>query len=127
MVRSMHEMPSYIGEAITVQFNEPLLREKTPNCPSRFSWGDELFIVERSLREWVDFSRRGKFERNMKETHLEAAQAKGSFGVGRFSFVVLTTVGRVFEIYFDRTPTKQNKTGIWILYKELNAEDENGK
>ena len=120
-------MPTFIGEIITVHFSEPLQREKTPNCPASFSWRDESFTVERSLREWVDFSRKGKYERNMRDSHLESALAKGSFGVGRFTFVVLTTSGRVFEIYFDRAPTKHNKTGSWILYKELSAEDENGK
>lgn len=114
-------MNRYIGEPITPKFNTPLPREKTPTCPDSFIWAEEEYIIERSTKEWVDFGRRGKFEKNMRESHLEAAQSKGSFGVGRFYFQVLVEGGRHFEIYYDRAPTSKSKVGTWMLYKELDT------
>lgn len=120
-------MKHYIGETIVPIFKVPLPREKTPTCPDGFAWGEEELIIERSIQEWVDFGRRGKYEKNMSEPHLEAALVKGSFGVGRFFFQVVVSDGRVFEIYFDRAPTKKSKTGSWILYKQLDEpEEKNG-
>jgi hypothetical protein len=112
-------MDIFIGEPITVEFKIPLAKEKTPTCPDGFTWRETYFVIERSLQDWVDFSRHGKFERNMRESHLTAAQYKGSFGVGRFNFQVQTASGRSFEIYYDRAPTKSNKSGSWMLFKEL--------
>ena len=112
-------MDKFIGEAITVEFRVPLAKEKTPTCPDGFTWGEEHFEIEASIQEWVNYSRHGRFENNMRESHLAAAQSKGSYGVGRFSFQVKTTCGRVFEIYYDRAPTKASKLGTWMLFKEL--------
>lgn len=116
-------MPKFIGEPITVIYKTPLQREKTPTCPDGFIWSGEEFTIERSMEEWVDYTRKGRYERNMRDSHLAAAMEKGSFGVGRFSFRVRVTSGRSFEIYFDRAPTKNNKIGSWVLYKELDQED----
>lgn len=112
--------PVYIGEIISVGFDEPLLFSKKPDCPSDFSWRGKTFRVAEALSEWQDFSRKGKFSRNMQDAHLERANIKGSLGVGRFYFRVRTDESRVFDIYYDRSIKNTFDTGgCWVLFQEL--------
>jgi hypothetical protein len=111
---------AYIGELITVGFEEPLLFTKKPNCPNEFSWRGNSFHVAEILSEWQDFSRKGKYSHNMKDIHLERAKVKGSLGVGRFYFRVRTDESRVFDIYYDRSIKSTFETsGFWVLFQEL--------
>jgi hypothetical protein len=110
----------YIGEMISVEFDEPLLFTKKPDCPSDFSWQGKSFRITEILSEWQDFSRKGKYSRNMKDAHLERAKVKGSLGVGRFYFRVRTDENCVFEIYYDRSIKNTFETsGFWVLFQEL--------
>jgi Family of unknown function (DUF6504) len=113
----------FIAETIEVEFNVPLLREKTPTCPDRFTWHAETYQIVETLAEWSDFTRRGRSERNMRPSHAALAAGHGSLGVGRFFFRVRTQDGRIFEIYYDRAPKDaQHRKGSWSLYRELGAE-----
>jgi hypothetical protein len=113
----------FIAETIDVEFNVPLLREKTPTCPDRFIWRDQIYQVTETLAEWSDFTRRGRSERNMRPSHAELASGHGSLGVGRFFFRVRTQAERIFEIYYDRAPRDAgHRKGSWCLYRELGAE-----
>ena len=113
----------FIDEPIEVEFNVPLLREKTPTCPDRFTWRTEVYQITETLAEWSDFTRRGRSERNMRPSHAVAAAGHGSLGVGRFFFRVRTPAERIFEIYYDRAPKDaSHRKGAWFIYRELGEE-----
>ena len=48
-------------------------REKTPDCPDGFIWEEKTYRVIETLSEWSDFTRRGKFARNMRPAHAAVA------------------------------------------------------
>ncbi len=108
-----------IFEPIEVFFDTPPLLEKAPPCPSGFEWRGERFRVAELLSEWHDYNRRGRMARNMRPEHAQAAAARGSWGVGRFHFVVQVENGRIFEIYYDRAPGHAGeRKGSWYLFAE---------
>jgi hypothetical protein len=114
----------FISEPIQVQFDEPPVIEKKPGCPDRFIWRAETYRVTKKLGEWFDYSRRGKMAHNMKPSHAETAEMRGSWGVGRFHFRVQTSEGRVFDLYYDRAPKNvDNRKGGWYLFRELSLEE----
>jgi hypothetical protein len=107
---------------ISVEFDVPLIREKSPTCPQRFIWNGETYPVAEMLAEWSDFTRRGKMARNMRPSHAAAAAGHGSLGVGRFFFRVRTANGQIFDLYYDRAPKDAlHRKGAWFLYRELSA------
>ena len=113
----------FISEAIEVDFDQPPLLEKDPPCPSGFTWAGERFRVVELLAEWRDFRRRGKAERNMRPEHATRASLRGSWGVGRYYFRVRVEDGRVFEMYYDRSPgNADDRKGHWVLYGERKAD-----
>ncbi len=110
----------FIGEPISVEFDYPPPLEKEPACPSRFVWREQVYRVVQRLSEWRDYGRRGRMARNMSARHLEAASRRGSWGVGRFFFRVVTDDGLVFELYYDRRPKGPlARKGQWFLFREL--------
>ena len=110
----------FIGEEVEVIFNNPPSLTKRPGCPDGFIWQGEIFRVTELLSEWRDFTRRGRFARNMQPHNQRKAVRRGSIGVGRFYFQVLTEDGRIFELYYDRAPKSiDDKLGSWSLYREL--------
>ena len=111
---------SFISEPISVKFNKKPTFSKTPSCPSSFTWRGKRFIINRCLSEWKDFSRRGRMAQNMQPQHAETAEKRGSWGVGKFFFDVQTKDGRLFRLYYDRSPKNAfNHSGTWILFAEL--------
>jgi hypothetical protein len=113
----------FIDEPITVEFDVPPVREKSPICPDRFIWDGESYQVSESLAEWSDFTRRGKMARNMRPAHATVAAGRGSLGVGRFFFRVRTQNGQIFDLYYDRAPKDAiHRKGEWFLYRELGTE-----
>ena len=110
---------SFIDEPITVEFDVPPVREKTPVCPQRFTWRATRYMITSVLEEWVDYARRGRAATNMTPAHLASAARLGSWGVGRFSFRVTVDSGQIFEIYYDRAPKDaDNRMGGWFLKGE---------
>ena len=110
---------NFYDDPIEVQFDVAPVREKSPHCPSRFTWRGECFEVSRLLEEWSDYKRRGRMARNMAPAHLASASRLGSWGVGRFYFRVKTIAGRIFEIYYDRAPEDTDgRKGRWFLFAE---------
>ena len=110
----------FIGEEVEILFDKPPARSKQPGCPDGFIWQGETFRVAKLLNEWRDFSRRGRFTRNMQPHNQRKAVRRGSFGVGRFYFRVQVEGGRIFEIYYDRAPKNvDDKLGSWSLFREL--------
>jgi hypothetical protein len=109
----------FIGEPIEAEFDQPPEIEKKPGLPDNFVWRDSTFTVAETLSEWHDFGRRDRMARNMRPSHAAAAARKGSWGVGRDYYRILTDCGRTFEIYFDRSPTSSNRKGSWHMDREI--------
>ena len=110
----------FIGEEIEVIFNIPPTLSKRPGCPDGFVWQDQEFRVTELLSEWRDFTRRGRFAKNMQPHNQRKAVRRGSYGVGRFYFLVRTDHERIFELYYDRAPKSvDDKQGSWSLFREL--------
>ncbi len=110
----------FIGEAIDVEFDEPPLLEKKPECPDRFVWRGETHRVVEKLSQWHDYTRRGRMASNMSPEHAAVASRRGSWGVGRFYFRVRTEAGRIFDLYYDRAPKSvENRKGAWFLFREM--------
>jgi len=110
----------FIDEAIEVHFTQPPVLEKKPGCPDGFTWQGKSYRVTELLDEWTDFTRRGKYARNMAPGHAETASRRGSWGVGRFFFRVRTEGGRIFDLYYDRAPQDSSRRkGAWFLFREM--------
>lgn len=121
MLQSMLSMNGrFIGEPITVEWENPPLLEKTPTCPDRIIWQGERYDVVLKLAEWRDFRRRGRMAKNMRPARLSRARQRGSWGVGRFYFHVVIADGRTLEIYYDRAvQDSDHRKGNWFLNQEL--------
>ena len=110
----------FIGEEIEVIFKKPPTLTKRPGCPDGFIWQGETFHITESISEWSDFTRRGRFARNMQPHNQRKALRRGSIGVGRFYFLVKTDGERIFELYYDRAPKSiDDKLGSWSLFREM--------
>lgn len=115
----------FIGEEVDAVLEEGAAFEKRPGCPASFVWRGRTHRVAECLSEWRDYGRRGKMAHNMREPHLAAARKRGSWGVGRHYFRVLTEEGRVFDIYYDRAPKDvEERKGSWHLLREMRTEAE---
>lgn len=109
----------FINEEIQVQFKQQPVYKRTPTPPDGFVWDGEEFLIKEILLEWKDFGRRGKNAHNMRPTNLLKAANRGSRGVGRFYFRVLTQNERIFQLYFDRADwDTDTQTGSWVLHSE---------
>ena len=73
---------------LVLYFDTPPTYEKTPPCPNGFIREDETYRIIDILSEWSDFTRRGKYARNMRPAHAAVASTRGSLNVGRFYFRV---------------------------------------
>ena len=114
----------FISGEIDVTLGEKPALEKKPRCPLEFLWRGETFPIVELLKEWHDYSRRGRMAHNMKTVHAEAAERHGSWGVGRDYYRVRTEGGRVFEFYYDRSPRSvSDRKGAWYLFRELEGEE----
>jgi len=109
----------FIGEIITVEFDQVPVTPKNPPCPDRMVWNAEVHVIDTLLAERRDHGWRGRMARNMRESHLARAAQRGSWGVGRIHFRVKTRAGRFFDLYYDRSPQGRNPRGQWNLYREL--------
>jgi hypothetical protein len=111
---------TFIDEFINAAFNEPPALTKRPGCPNGFTWRGESFRIVELLREWHDFTRRGRFAHNMRPSNAEKTLGRGSWGVARDHYRVRTECGRVFDIYYDRVPRDANdRRGSWVLFREI--------
>ena len=110
----------FIGAEIAVSFDKEPLYKKKPHCPDSFTWGGEQFRVDEKLAEWQDFSRTGNMALNMRPANMAKALKRGSWGVGRYYFRVLSEDGRIFELYYDRAPKDaSDRIGSWFLDREM--------
>ncbi len=115
---------AFVSEPIEVQFDEQPDMEKKPGCPDRFVWQGEEHEIIKLLSEWHDYGRKGRMAYNMRPEHAATATQRGSWGVGRDYYRVLTQQGRRFEIYYDRAPRySHQRKGGWFLYRELPSDE----
>ncbi|MDF1520648.1 MAG: DUF6504 family protein [Brevefilum sp.] len=120
-----NKIQHFISEPIEVAFLTPPNYSKKPSCPNQFIHGGEVFLIVECLTEWQDFTRRGRMARNMQTQHAQAASKHGSWGVGRFYFDVTTENGRLFRLYYDRSPKDAlDRSGEWTLLAELSTDDD---
>jgi len=112
----------FYDDPIEVIFDTPPAREKTPDCPVGFTWQERTYRITEILSEWSDFTRRGRFARNMRPAHATVAVTRGSLNVGRFYFRVKVESGQIFDLYYDRAmKSVDERKGQWFLYRELEA------
>jgi len=115
---------------VDVIYDKPPTYEKTPNCPNGFIWEDKTYRIVELLSEWNDFTRRGKYARNMRPAHAAVASNRGSLNVGRFYFRVRAVLpsgptaersnGQIFDLYYDRAmKSVDERKGQWFVYREL--------
>ena len=110
----------FIGETIKVEFDDAPKLEKNPTCPNRFIWRHQTYVIVEILSEWRDYSRRGRMASNMRPEHAATAARRGSRGVGRIFFRVLTDSTRTFDLYYNRAPKNaRERKGEWHLFREL--------
>jgi hypothetical protein len=115
----------FIGEGIEVEFDQPPVLEKRPDCPDRFIWRADLYQITAVLTEWFDYGRRGRMAANMSPAHAAVASQRGSWGVGRFYFRVRVEGGQIFDLYYDRAPKSvDDRKGSWFLYREMASADD---
>jgi hypothetical protein len=105
---------------IEVIYDKPPAYEKTPDCPNGFTWDEKSYRIVEILSEWSDFTRRGKYARNMRPAHAAVASNRGSLNVGRFYFRVRVDTGQIIDLYYDRAMKNvDERKGQWFLYREL--------
>jgi hypothetical protein len=126
----------FYDEQIEVLFNTPPVFEKIPDCPNGFVWEEKTYCIVEILSEWNDFTRRGKYARNMRPAHAAVASNRGSLNVGRFYFrvkaalsgsTIVSPLGaagqsdnHLFDLYYDRAmKSVDERKGQWFLYREL--------
>jgi len=110
----------FYDDPIEVIFDTLPIHEKTPDCPNGFVWEGKTFHISEIISEWSDFTRRGKFARNMRPAHAAVASTRGSLNVGRFYFRVKVENGQIFDLYYDRAmKSVDERKGQWFLYREL--------
>lgn len=109
---------------IEVVYDKPPVYEKTPDCPNGFEREGKSYRILETLSEWSDFTRRGKYARNMRPAHAVVASNRGSLNVGRFYFRVRVENGQIFDLYYDRAmKSVDERKGQWFLYRELEAKE----
>ena len=115
---------------VEVVYDQPPVYEKTPDCPNGFVWDGKSYRIVDTLSEWSDFTRRGKYARNMRPAHAAVASTRGSLNVGRFYFRVRAVMSsssaagqsdeRIFDLYYDRAMKNvDERKGQWFLYREI--------
>lgn len=120
----------FYDDPIEVVFDKPPAYEKTPDCPNGFAWEGNSYRIVETLSEWSDFTRRGKYARNMRPAHAAVASSRGSLNVGRFYFRVRAVLSnsrtagqsnsQFFDLYYDRAmKSVDERKGQWFLYREL--------
>ena len=109
-------MKQFISEEIKANFKSDFILEKNPPCPNSIIWENKEIRIIQLLSTWFDYSRKGDQSKNMRPTHLNRAEVKGSWGVGRVYFKVEDENNRIMVIYYDRSPNNvEDRKGRWIL------------
>ncbi|MCB0112859.1 MAG: hypothetical protein KDD84_02160 [Caldilineaceae bacterium] len=115
----------FIGAEITVDLPDTPALEKKPPPPRAFTWNDAIFEVVELLAEWHRYGRPEIRTQGSRPPYAQrSGRTQGSWGVGRAYYRVRTADGRLFDIYYDRAPKKQQRSGSWFLWRELEEGDD---
>lgn len=113
----------FYSDEIEVRFERPPTMRKRPGLPASFTWRGRNYVIVQLLKEWHDYRKRGKarsfYEKERGSYRARRSQRRGTWGVGRDYYRVRTECGEVFDIYYDRSPKAQERTGQWILSRRL--------
>jgi hypothetical protein len=90
-------LDEFIDEAITVE------SEASTTAPRTFVWRGVRYEVAEVIKMWQDWHTPSYAKHAQKWMHRRH----------RNYFVVRTTEGQIFELYFDRAFGRQD----WVLYK----------
>ncbi len=114
----------FIGVEISVDLTEGAGPEKKPPPPRSFRWHETDFEIVEVLAEWHRYGRPEIRTQGGRPPYAQrSGRTQGSWGVGRAYFRVRTADDRLFDLYYDRAPKKQQRSGSWFLWREL-ADDE---
>lgn len=118
-------MAKFISAEIEVVFKvEPLLKKRT-GPPDAFAWEGQQFPIVAVLAEWHDYDKRRERD-TTRRSQTQLTRKHGSWGLGRDFYRVRTENGRVFDLYYDRSPKGADDIGRWVLYKELEESELEG-
>jgi len=110
----------FLDHPIEPLFDRTPALEKSPDCPNGFIWEGKTYRVTEMLSSWSDFTRRGRYAKNMHPAHAAVASSRGSLNVGRFYFRVRVDTGQIFDIYYDRAMKNvDDRKGQWFVYREV--------
>lgn len=115
-------MPGFIGEEIVPIFDGPPELEKKAGPPAGFKWRGRDYAVKRVVKEWHEYDQPwpgGGWDGGRPPYALRGVRNRGSWGVGKDFYRVLTGDGRLFDLYYDRRPKGRNRKGRWVLFREL--------
>lgn len=114
----------FIGQEISVELPDLIVLEKKPPAPLAFNWNSERHVVVEMLAEWHRYGKPEVGPPGSRPPYYQrSARLQGSWGVGRTYYRVRTGNRRLFDLYYDRAPKGQERSGTWVLWREL-AEEE---
>lgn len=114
----------FIGEEVTVELPDRPYLEKKPPAPVAFTWGKTRFVVAKMLAEWHRYGQADRQSGSGRPPYsVRSGRRQGSWGVGRAYFRLRAGCGRIFDLYYDRAPKGQRRTGTWVLWRELSEEE----
>jgi hypothetical protein len=115
----------FIGAEITVELPESFHLEKKPPPPLALTWAGERFEVAEMLAEWHRYGRAEIRTQGGRPPYAQrSGRTQGSWGVGRVYYRLRTVNGRLFDLYYDRAPKGQIRSGAWVLWRELESGEE---
>jgi hypothetical protein len=129
------ETVRFTAAPIGVEWDSPPALNRKPTPPDRIVWADETIAV--ACVDWgfdsSTLSSRLRTASLARQTHAtRSGSGRGSLGVGRYTYWFVEKLDqrapdspaewateRIFEVYFDRKPTKASPGGSWVLRRVL--------
>ena len=96
---------SFIGEdlkPVQATFDTSRMAAGEPGLPGEFVWRGEVVRIAAVLRSWRETGpcRHGSGERYVRKHWYEVQDSSG----------------RIFKLYFERTPRRRSRGGRWQLF-----------
>jgi hypothetical protein len=115
----------FIGAEISVEFPEGFVLEKKPPVPIAFVWEGERYEVDEMLAEWHRYGRPEiRTQGGRPPYYVRSGRTQGSWGQGRTYYRIRTDSGHLFDLYYDRAPKGQQRSGTWVLWRALDPGEE---
>jgi hypothetical protein len=115
----------FVGVEISVELPEGMVLEKKPPVPRAFVWDGERYEVVEMLAEWHRYGRPEiRTQGGRPPYYVRSGRTQGSWGQGRAYYRVRTASGDLFDLYYDRAPKGQQRSGSWFLWRALDPGEE---